>query len=195
MVNYEILRRFVQEKHSGHPFAGWDHILRVHDLCLKLAEGLKVDQDVLRVAAYLHDIAVPVFGPEKHNIRAAEVVGRLLWEIGVPEEKHAAIFDAVKTHTRYASLVAESLEAKILRDADGLDYLGAIGILRNVLRSFKRGSYDGDVSVGGRQLVAELYERVEGTFETGKAKKIAEERIEFIKKFIKRLDEEFAYSK
>jgi uncharacterized protein len=190
MVNYEKLINYVNTKQAGHPFAGTDHVERVHNLCLVLAEGLKVDMEVLRVAAYLHDIAVPVFGPTKHNEQAEEVVGNLLSEIGLASEKQKVVFEAIRTHTRYYNLKPTSIEAEILKDADGIDYLGAVGIARGVLRSFKNGKYSGNVSLEGKGILLNLLDGIESTFATKKGKKMANDRIAFIKLYIKELEEE-----
>ncbi len=190
MIDYEKLIAFVKEKHAVHPFAGIDHIERVHDISLALAKGTAADVDVLRVGAYLHDIAVPVFGPDKHNERAAEVVGDLLDKVGVPGEKQKQVFDIIRTHTRYLKTEPSTLEAKILKDADGVDYLGAVGIMRGVMRSFRNKSYAGNVSSQGKQILGNLLNNIEETFATEKGKQMAKDRIDFIKMFIERLDKE-----
>ncbi len=87
MIDYEKLKNFVKEKHLNHPIAGFDHIERVHDLCLHLSEGLNIDKEHLRVAAYLHDIAVPPYGPLKHNEKAPEVIGTLLSDLCLSDAK------------------------------------------------------------------------------------------------------------
>lgn len=192
MVDYDKVITFVKAKQSNHPFAGFDHIERVHNICMELAKGVDVDIDVLRVAAYLHDIAVPVLGPAKHHERAAEVVGDLLDKVGLAPEKQKLVFDIIRTHTRYSKTDPITLEAKILKDADGIDYLGAVGIMRGVLRSFQNKIYAGNVSSQGKQILDDLLNNVEGTFATEKGRQMANERIEFIKIFKKRLAEEIA---
>ncbi|MFA5527848.1 MAG: HD domain-containing protein [Peptostreptococcales bacterium] len=190
MVDYKSIKEYVMKIHSNHPFAGYDHVERVHGICMELSQGLDVDEDVLRVAAYLHDIAVPIYGAEKHYEKALDVVEGLLRDWGLPEEKYDAVFEAIRTHTRYSNSEPKSLEAKILKDADGIDYLGAVGILRGVLRGYTSGKYKGNVSTNGKILLNNLIDTARGTFSTEKGKKIAEERMDFIKNFIERLDGE-----
>jgi len=192
MIDYEKLISFVKEKHASHPFAGFDHIERVHNICMQMAKGSDADVDVLRVAAYVHDIAVPVFGPEKHYERAAEVLGDLLDKVGVSPEKQKQVFDIIRTHTRYTKTEPLTLEAKILKDADSIDYLGAIGIMRAVMRSFRNKSYAGNVSIQGKQILGDLIDTVDDAFATEKGKQIGKERIDFINMFIKRLDKEIS---
>ncbi len=190
MTNYDRLIEFVREKQTGHPFAGFDHVERVHQISLELAKGLEVDEELLRTAAYLHDIAVPVFGAERHHERAAEVADALLDEIGFPREKKAALYEVINTHTRYYATEPKSLEAKILKDADGIDYIGAVGVLRGVIRGFRSKKYDGNVSGHGVQLLESLIQNAIGTFTTEKGQKMAEVRIELIRQYIHELQYE-----
>ena len=192
MIDYEMIVSAVREKHQGQSFGGYDHIERVHDLSMALARGLSVDVDALRVAAYVHDLAVPVYGPEKHNERAEEVAKDLLDKAGVPPEKQKKAFAIIRAHTRFAKTEALTLEAEILRDADGIDYLGAVGIMRGVLRGLRHKSYSGDINSQGKKLLENLIQNIEETFATEKGKMLAKERIEFMRLFMEHLDEELS---
>ena len=192
MVDYEVLQAFVKEKHATHPFVGFDHVERVHNLCMRLAKDQAVDLEVLKVAAYLHDIAVPVLGPANHEEKAAEVAGDLVDNIGVPPEKQPLIFEVIRMHTRHSKPEPQMLEARILKDADGLDYIGAVGIMRGVMRSQQRKLYCGNVSAQGKAALDDLTDTVRGTFVTPAGQHLAAERIEFVKMFAKQLAAEIS---
>lgn len=192
MIDYEQLVAFVKEKQTNHPFASYDHVERVHNLCLVLAKGQDIDMDILRVAAYVHDIAVPVLGPAGHHDRAAEVAGDLLDRIGLPKEKHPLVYDVIRMHTRYSKTEPKALEAIILKDADGLDYIGAVGIMRSVLRCQQRKLYDGNVSRQGNVVLDDLIKTVTGTFVTPLARQMAEERMEVVRQFKRQLEKEIS---
>ena len=196
MVDYAKLKEFIR-KTQVHPVAGIDHIKRVHDICMKLAEKKEgVDYDVLRVAAYLHDSAVPFTGSKDHHEKAVQAIGSLLTEIGLPAEKHGRVFEAIRTHSRqHRGHVPATLEARILKDADGIDGIGAVGILRAVLRSYKGGTYDGNVTENGMKLVNSRMLNIEGvdnTFFTEEGRQMAEEKIQFHRLFMSRLQEELS---
>jgi uncharacterized protein len=194
MVDYPKLQAFV-EKTQVHPVAGLDHTKRVHDICMMIARKKQnVDYDVLKVAAYLHDVAVPVFGNKNHHEKAAQAIGDLLNEIGLPAEKHGRVLEAIRTHSRQEKdLVPATIEAQILKDADGIDGIGAVGILRAVLRSFKSGAYDGDVNKNGVRLVNSRMINIQGadrTFFTEEGKQMAEEKVKFHQLFMRQLEDE-----
>ena len=88
-------------------------------------------------AAWLHDIGVFVGNhPEDpdellrwdHVKYACDRTTALLTEAGFPSEKIPAVLDAIRTHQPQND--PQTIEATILRDADILEQLGAIGIMR-----------------------------------------------------------------
>jgi HD superfamily phosphodiesterase len=87
---------------------------------------------VLWVAAHLHDWGAyhPWASPETdHCLRSCDVAGAFLKERGFPEEMSAHIIECIRLH--HAPGADRSLEAAMLRDADALDFLGVVGVLRN----------------------------------------------------------------
>lgn len=116
-----------------HPAWGYAHSQRNYRLASALArqDGVVLDDDVLFAASYLHDIAAfPAYAKEgaDHADRAAELVPQILLEAGFPMDKLPAVQSAIRTHMWFR----EPLEpaAIYLHDADGLDWLGAIGVAR-----------------------------------------------------------------
>lgn len=99
---------------------------------LAIEEKLVVDTDVLFAAAFLHDMGVfepyPKTGVD-HTERAAEVAGEVLQAVGFPMAKLPQVQAAMRSHMFY-SQVEPSPEARILHDADTLDFLGNIGVAR-----------------------------------------------------------------
>lgn len=112
------------------------HAKRVRDLAFRLADECDegVDRDVLAAATWLHDIGRPrerVGEIDDHDRWGAERAGELLRAEGVATDTADAVENCIRRHSiRASSPDPESLEAKLLFDADKLDAAGARGIVR-----------------------------------------------------------------
>jgi len=124
---------------QARPVDKFSHQPRLYALARRLGEGSVFDDDVLFAAAWLHDLGVFVgHRPEDPAALAAwdnvaYVLGRapeLLCEFGFPEAKIDAVLTAIEGHR--ATATPQTPEGVLLRDADILELLGAVGILRTV---------------------------------------------------------------
>jgi uncharacterized protein len=99
---------------------------------LARAEGLKVDEDALFAAAYLHDMGgLPPYALPKvdHGDRSIQLVDSILQDAGFPMEKAPLVKEIIDHHQYYRP--ADTLRVALLfRDADILDFMGAIDIAR-----------------------------------------------------------------
>ena len=115
----------------------WHHVERVRKLCLHIAEVEGADKDALEIAAYLHDVGRPYQEESKgricHAEKGAEMARFLLENQPLSREQKLNIVHCIQTHRFRGNNVPETLEAKILFDADKLDAIGAIGIGRAFL--------------------------------------------------------------
>jgi uncharacterized protein len=117
----------------------FSHQPRLHRLAAELAGDQPYDEDVLHAAAWLHDLGVFV-GHRPENLEKlarwdhiAYVIGKtppLLRQFGFPEAKIPAVLAAIRTHLPSGQPV--TFEGILLRDADILEQLGAVAILRTV---------------------------------------------------------------
>ncbi len=121
------------EANLKHPAWGLSHSVRDYELAKELAaaDAVKLDDDVLYAAAYLHDVAA--FAPWRnadvdHQDEAARIVESMLAGTGFPMAKIEAVRGAIRTHMFARD--PEGPEAIYLHDADALDWLGAIGVAR-----------------------------------------------------------------
>ncbi|RLE50990.1 MAG: phosphohydrolase, partial [Candidatus Methanomethylicota archaeon] len=149
-------------------------------LCLQIGEKLGADLLVLESAALLHDVSQ---SRERHAERSSMEAEKILKEIGFPEEKIPHVISVIREHSFSSGLKPQSLESKILSDADKIDALGAIGIYRAIAYSVEHGrSIDGFVEHVFEKLL-KLPERME----TEVGKHLAKQRARFLEDFVNQL--------
>lgn len=115
---------------DGH---GIEHVCRVVKTAKILAEQERAEMAVVIPAAWLHDcVAVAKNTAQRSQASrlAAEQATDLLEQWQYPRQYHQAIAHAIEAHSYSANIPCRSLEAKIVQDADRMDALGAIGLVR-----------------------------------------------------------------
>ncbi len=127
-------KRFLYSAPGSH---GWDHVERVYRLCIRIGEKEGADLEILKMAALLHDIGrddeIRSGGKICHAKRGAVEAREILEKLGISGEKIEKVVHCIETHRFRGNKAPESLEAKILFDADKLDSIGAVGIGRAYL--------------------------------------------------------------
>ncbi|WP_209835143.1 HD domain-containing protein [Ruegeria sp. HKCCE3926] len=127
------LRAVVAHRMETDPAHDLAHLDRVWTNARAIADD-QTDMSVLLAASYLHDLVnLPKDDPDRHlaSRRSAAESEPILKEIGFEADQVRAIQHAIEAHSFSADIPPETIEARILRDADRLDALGAIGIARN----------------------------------------------------------------
>jgi uncharacterized protein len=126
---------------EARPEEKYGHQPRLYALTRRIGQGLDYDDDVVFAAAWLHDLGVfvghrpedPVALAKWDNVAyALEKVPGVLESVSFPQDKVPAVLEAIRTHQPHAEPAI--VEATILRDADILEQLGAIGVLRTVCK-------------------------------------------------------------
>ncbi len=124
---------------EARPVDKFGHQPRLYALTRAIGEGQSYDDDIVYAAAWLHDLGVFIGNrpddPEllrqwDHVKYACDRTAVILTESGFPAGKIPAVLDAIRTHQPQDD--PQTIEATILRDADILEQLGAIGTLRAV---------------------------------------------------------------
>ena len=167
------------------------HIHRVFKNALKIQAGEGGDPQILAAAVLLHDcVAVEKSSPLRSQASrlAADKASGILAGLGWPEEKIASVAHAILTHSFSANIPPETLEAKMLKDADRLDAIGMVGVARCFYIAGRMGSglyHPGDPGAEHRPLddrsyaidhfPAKLLKLSEG-FQTETGAKLARER-------------------
>lgn len=111
------------------------HFRRVWKTAQQIMETTEADWLVVLTACYFHDIVnLPKNHPERHlaSTQAAQETLRILDAHFpyFPRTLYDAVAHAVRAHSFSAQIAPQTLEAKIVQDADRLESLGAIGLAR-----------------------------------------------------------------
>ena len=109
------------------------HVERVVTTARRLARTEDAQMDVIIPAAWLHDcVVLPKDAPDRIQASrlAAEAAGDFLESEGYPDRWIPEIEHAIVAHSYSGDVEPDTIEAKVVQDADRLDALGAIGIAR-----------------------------------------------------------------
>ena len=202
MPSIETAKTWYQANDQVHDF---DHVMRVYRVAEALAKQEKADLEVVRAAALLHD-AQDASGSEalrlEHHEAAAAFAVRVLKEEGWEMDRIEAVRDCILTHRFRAGLAPQTLEAKVLFDADKLDAIGAIGAARALAFAVLDGqplhadpseqfkttfeSQPGEAYTAYHEFLFKL-SRIKDRMQTESGKAMAEERHTFMEKFFEQL--------
>lgn len=187
------------------PSHDWLHINRVLSLAKSIALELDANMKILEPAVILHDIvSVPKNNSNRNQASrlAAQKAKTLLEGLDFSNDEIEKISTIILEHSYSANLQATSLESQILQDADKLDAMGAIGVLRWATTGarIKAQYYDeSDPWAMNRELddlkfsldhfpkkLLKLFERLN----TAPAKREGEKRMAFFESYLAQLKEE-----
>jgi uncharacterized protein len=200
VIAIDQARQYYEGADAIHDF---DHVLRVLALAERMAEAEGADLEIVRTAVLLHDVGRG-HGDRSatdHAQTGAEFARNLL--AGHPPDRIEAVAHAIAAHRFRTGPTPQTIEAKVLHDADKLDAIGAIG----VARAFAYGGHEGQrlwaavppgyeetqANRSGHTPVHEYVmklQKIEGRLLTASARRFAEGRHEFMVAFFQRLDRE-----
>ena len=205
-VEQHVKAQFIAQEGSH----DWQHIDRVRRTALLLQQHEGGDPLVIELAALLHDISDHKYNGGDFEAGPKEVL-ELLSQFTCPEElanKVAAVVSVVSFKGALVTDSPTSLEGQIVRDADRLDAIGAIGIARAFAYggSRNRALYLPEISPtlhSSKEAYAQdqghtinhFYEKLlllKDRMETKSAQKLAAERHEFMLLFLKQFKAEWA---
>ncbi|GAB4209605.1 MAG: HD domain-containing protein [Roseiflexaceae bacterium] len=201
---------FLAEHMAGDSAHDLAHVHRVVANAVALAREERADLAVVLPAAWLHDcITVPKDSPlrAQASALAARVACRFLEDAGYPPLLLPAISHAIETHSFSAGIAPQTLEARVVQDADRLDALGAIGIARCLALggALGRSLYHPDEPLphsrpaDDRAYTLDHFPlkllRLAGQMTTAAGRAEAERRTAFMRAFLEELVEEIGWGK
>lgn len=180
------------------------HIRRVWKAAETIADvdGLALNPEVLRAAVVFHDLVnLPKDHPERAlaSRQSAEAASAILRDMGWDADLIARAAHAIAAHSYSAGIPPETLEARVLRDADRLDALGAVGVARMMMvaGALGRALCDPDDPLAQHRALddglwsidhfeTKLFRLSEGML-TATGRRLAEDRIEWMRSYRARL--------
>jgi len=189
----------------------WTHVERVRALAVHIGKKEKVDLFIVEAAALLHDIGRKAEMKSKglfcHAEKGAETAGIILKKLGLSEGEIENITHCIVAHRNRNSHIPNTIEAKVIFDADKLDSTGAVGIARDFLFAGNAGSnnlYTGNEKRLAKEkkdysytkedsALLEYYKSLRFIYKkilTKEGKLIAKERQKFMDDFFMRFDKE-----
>jgi len=160
----------------------YEHVERVLKIATLIAKKEKADLELVQLGTLLHDIGRVVAEP--HNETGAKLTKEILKEINYPEERGEKIARIVLLHPLDFRDRLQTLEEKIVWDADKIDLLGAAGIARGFHWCGKQ-SFESAVDLAFR-VFTPIYDKLT----TSTARKIAGRRNKITMTFLSALTEE-----
>jgi uncharacterized protein len=185
----------------------WDHTLRVYNLCDHIGKAEGADRVVVRIAAYLHDIARgrqdSTNGRICHAQEGARLARFFLETLPLKPDQADNIVHCIESHRYRGRVPPQTLEAKVVFDADKLDAIGAIGIARAYLFAGEVGArlHAPDIDVnearpytrndtGYREYIVKLG-KIKQRILTTEGRRLAERRHHFMEQFFNRFLDEY----
>ncbi len=221
MLTDSIRAKVWERASSFYPANDWahgrSHIERVIRAATEIGTQEGADLDVIELAAILHDIFEYKETHSsneglRHEIQGAQEARRILKSLGIPDEITERVCHCIEAHRKRTGPEPRTVEAKCLFDADKLDCIGAIGVIRAAFVSFDHGQEfykeekdieeykrrnirpDGtiiDFSKHSSNLEYELSLRhVAGRMSTQTGRRLAAERAAFMDEFFERIGKE-----
>jgi putative nucleotidyltransferase with HDIG domain len=132
---------FVRDNHKGEGGHDHAHVLAVTDYAIRIGERTEEAADPLVVVlgALFHDLGrIGAETGAMHGLKGAAIAREWLHSTAVPSDVRERILRAIARHTPTTAIPPETVEERIVYDADGLDRLGIMGMIRGLIG--KRGS-------------------------------------------------------
>lgn len=186
---------------ASHDF---QHIERVRKNAFDIADSEpSANREIIELAVLLHDVSDPKYSTEEKLEEE-----RIIKQLNLSDEKIAHVKEVIKavSFSGGHEVEAKTIEAKVVRDADRLDAIGAVGIARTFAFGGAKGRLLYDASETPRDnmsveeyrtketaSVTHFYEKLlklsEG-MQTKKGKELAVERHAFMELFLQNLRKE-----
>jgi uncharacterized protein len=180
---------------EAHPQDKFGHQPRLYALAVRIGEGLAYDDDVVFAAAWMHDLGVFIGHRPSDPLELAlwnhipytvQHARTLLAGWGFPSAKLDKVAAAIATHQPHDTPI--EIEAVLLRDADILEQLGAIGAIRALVKVGRDTRYPTYSSV--LPVLKKAVEELPSKLNLTTSRLLAAPRVERLRSWIEQIENE-----
>jgi uncharacterized protein len=180
---------------DAQPVDKFGHQPRLYALACRVGQEMPYDDDILFAAAWMHDLGVFLGHRPQDPAQLARwdhvpytiaQTRELLTGWGFPADKLDGVAEVIRTHQPQDDPV--KLEAVLLRDADILEQMGAVGALRALAKIGRDSRYSTFSSVV--PVLRRAVEVLPGYLRTKKAQQLAAPRVELLRLLLAAIEQE-----
>jgi HD domain len=113
------------------------HLFRVRDIAIALSEKEGGCSDIVEAGAWLHDCGL-IEGDTDHDKKGRGIAGEFLATLGLDKDTCERVLHCIEVHEGFGN--AMTIEAKVVHDADVLDKMGPLGVIRQTWKRANSGS-------------------------------------------------------
>lgn len=189
----DALVAYIREQ--AKPVDKFSHQPRLYALTREVGVGQSYDDDVVFAAAWLHDLGVFIgHRPEDPAALAKwdcvayamKQTPGILKGLNFPAQKIPAVVEAIRTHQPQEN--PTTIEGIILRDADILEQLGAVTVLRTVCKIGRDTRFH--TFPDALRVLRKNVEVLPGQLKLPAARKLAEARLKVLLQFLEAAEAE-----
>lgn len=182
-------------RREAQPADKFGHQPRLYALTRLIGAGLEYDDDVVYAAVWLHDLGVFIgHRPEDpaelvrwDNVAySLQRTPEILAAVGFPAHKIGFVVEAIRTHQPASE--PGTMEGIILRDADILEQLGAVGILRSASKVGRDTRFSDFTSAV--EALRRNCDNLPGQLRLASARSLARDRVRILEAFLRAADAE-----
>jgi len=203
----DSIKNEVKEIIDNDPAHDFEHVMRVFKNAQKISKQEKANEKLILSAVLLHDIVSYPKSDKRSKTSSIESTKKsisILKKYNFSKEEIKIVSGAIRDHSFSRNKIPETIEGKILQDADRLDAIGAIGIARVFATggSLKRPFYNIDDPFCKKRIpndktwtVDHFYQKLlklESLMNTKSGKTEAKKRTKVIKEFLNQLKHELS---
>lgn len=184
---------------GGH---GFDHNQRVAGLSLKLSQMEKKDPFLPILTSLIFDVGRTSNDPSsrtwRHGKISRQIATPFINSLSLNDEHKQLVLNAIEDHPKLNKDVRRNYLSEIIMDADRLDTIGALGVIRSAAHRWKlplyskktpKSSKDDKIITIFQDFAIRAVE-FEQMFWTKSAHILAKKRIQYLKQFIKQFKKE-----